>query len=447
MKKISIRAQLTFWYITLLMVFLYIGVVASYNAMFDIFTNQHKEGMQRGGQFLAEKIEKADNLEAFLKGEEEHKVPDELYFMYFDEQNHLLSGKNEEWMITLPQKINEFRVITHDDKYWAMYDKSLEKAGKQIGWIRTLINVTPSFDILLEMKRRGFISIIPSLLLCALGGFLITRWALKPIKKVAETAKEIGEGNLNKRIALPQTKDEIGQLLTEFNHMADQLQHVIDREKQFSADASHELRTPISVIIANAEYALDQKDPKIYEDSLKLIVEKGKHLTSMLSQLMMLAKESDQVAAMELETLNLSDIVKDIAEERRPKAEEKKITIHTKCEDSVMVQADLMLISRLITNLVDNAITYGKEDGEIHIETYFDTTQHKAILTVKDNGIGISADDLPLIFNRFYRADKSRTKSGSGLGLSFVDFIVKLHKGTISVDSEIGKGTEFVIHL
>jgi len=213
--------------------------------------------------------------------------------------------------------------------------------------------------------------------------------------------------------------------------MADNVQNVIEREKQFSSDASHEIRTPISVIITNAEYAIESKDLQICTQTLTLIINKSRHMQQMLSQLMILARGNEQAQAMELENLDISNIITDIAEERAPKAKEKNITIQVESEKEVIVNVDLMLLSRMITNLIDNAVQYGNEDGYINIDIYKDKQAQNAVILIVDNGIGIAQSDLPFIFNRFYRADKSRSQSGSGLGLSFVDFIVKLPQGII----------------
>ncbi|WP_392564915.1 HAMP domain-containing sensor histidine kinase [Orbus wheelerorum] len=446
MKKISIRTRITLWYTLMLMIFLAIGVTGSYNAMYDILLEQHRVGMQKGANNLARLITRADNS-AQLAVLERKMLPKDIYFVFFNSQNQVKAGQYETWMTEIPKQLEQIRTVEHDGQYWFIYDNPINENANGISWFRTTIETTPTFQALKSMREKGIISIIPCLLLAALGGFFITRWGLKPIKKIAKTAKEIGDGDLSKRIELIAAKDEIGELLTEFNHMADNVQSVIEREKQFSSDASHEIRTPISVIITNAEYAIESKDLQVCTQTLALIINKSRHMQQMLSQLMILARGNEQAQAMELENLDISNIISDIAEERTPRAKEKNITIHVESEKEVIVNADLMLLSRMITNLIDNAVQYGTEDGYINIDIYKDKPAQNAVILIVDNGIGIAQSDLPFIFNRFYRSDKSRSQSGSGLGLSFVDFIVKLHKGSIAVDSHLGKGTCFKIEL
>lgn len=446
MKKISIRTRITLWYTALLMIFLAIGVAGSYNAMYDILLEQHRNGMQKGAHNLARMIAKADDPEQFATFEK-RAPPKDVYFVFFNDQNQVKAGQYENWMLDLPKELTEIRTIEHEGLYWFVYDYPVYKNSNEIGWIRTTIDTTATFQALQAMREQGIIFIIPCLLLAALGGFLITRWGLKPIKNIAKAAKEIGAGDLSKRIELDAAKDEIGELLTEFNHMADNLQNVIEREKQFSSDASHEIRTPIAVIITNAEYAIESQNLTTCSQTLALIINKSRQMQQMLSQLMTLARGHEQAQVMELEQLDISNVITDITEERLPKAEEKNITIHVESENEIIVNADLMLLSRMITNLIDNAVQYGRKGGYINIDIYKDKEAKNAVILVVDDGIGIAQNDLPFIFDRFYRVDKSRTQSGSGLGLSFVDFIVKLHKGRITVDSHLGKGTCFKIEL
>lgn len=448
MKKLSIRTRITLWYTAVLMIFLYFGAAGSYNATRHILLKQHEDGMRKGAQILADKLaasEQPDYAEFFTK--DERPIPKDLNFIFFNNQNKIIHGQYESWMADLPEQIDQIKMVEHNNQNWASFDSAVYKQGQKIGVTRALINITPTFSLLAKMQQRGIIAIIPSLLLSALGGFFITRWALKPIKNIAKIAKEIGDGNLNKRIELNTAKDELGELLNEFNHMADNLQNVIEREQQFSSDASHEIRTPLAVIITNAEYAIQSQDLETCTQTLELIVNKSQQMQQMLSQLLTLARSHEQAQAMELEQLDIGNIITDIVEERSMRAKEKQITIKAEAEQNVIANIDLMLFTRMITNLLDNAVQYGHVGGHINLSVYRDPIKDQAIILIIDDGIGIASDQLPFIFNRFYQIDKSRSQAGSGLGLSLVDFIIKLHKGEISVDSHLGKGSCFKITL
>lgn len=448
MKKMSIRTRITLWYTAMLMIFLYLGVAGSYNATRHILIKQHEDGMRKGAHILSERFIAQNNHDRLSRFDKDEKLaPKDFNFIFFNNQNEITHGQYEEWMVDLPQEIDQIRMVEHDGQNWACFDSAVYQNGQKIGVTRSLIDITSTFQLLQEMQQRGIIAIIPSLLLSALGGFFITRWALKPIKNIAKIAKEIGDGNLNKRIELVTAKDELGELLNEFNHMADNVQNVIEREQQFSSDASHEIRTPLAVIITNAEYAIQSHDLETCTQTLELIVNKSQQMQQMLSQLLTLARGHEQAQAMELEQLDISNIITDIVEERSMRAQEKQITIKADAERNVIANIDLMLFTRMITNLLDNAVQYGRVGGHVNLSVYRDLTHHQAVILVVDDGIGIASDQLPFIFNRFYRVDKSRSQAGSGLGLSFVDFIIKLHKGNISVDSHVGKGTCFKITL
>lgn len=448
MKKMSIRTRITLWYTVVLMIFLYFGVVGSYNATRHLLLQQNEEGMRKGAQMLAEKLIASDahNYANFFT-ENEKAIPKDLNFIFFNNENNIVYGQYESWMTKLPQQIDQIRMVEHNDQNWASFDSEIYKNGQKIGVTRALINVTPTFLLLEEMQQRGIIAIIPSLLLSALGGFFITRWALKPIKNIAKIAKEIGNGNLNKRIQQNTAKDELGELLNEFNHMADNLQNVIEREQQFSSDASHEIRTPLAVIITNVEYAIQSQNLETCIQTLELVMNKSQQMQLMLSQLLTLARGHDQSQAMELEPLDIGSIITDIVEERSIRAQEKQITVEVEAEQNVIVSIDLMLFTRMITNLLDNAVQYGHIGGHVTISAHRNLIKNQAVILVIDDGIGIASDQLPYIFNRFYRIDKSRSQIGSGLGLSFVDFIVKLLNGNISIDSHPGKGSCFKITL
>lgn len=172
---------------------------------------------------------------------------------------------------------------------------------------------------------------------------------------------------MNKRIQQNTAKDELGELLNEFNHMADNLKNVIKREQQFSSDASHEIRTPLAVIITNVEYAIQSQNLETCIQTLELVMNKSQQMQLMLSQLLTLARGHDQSQAMELEPLDIGSIITDIVEERSIRAQEKQITVEVEAEQNVIVSIDLMLFTRMITNLLDNAVQYGHIGGHVTI--------------------------------------------------------------------------------
>ncbi len=447
MNKISIRTRITLWYSAILLSFLYLGVLGSYNAMSDILTQQYLIEMEKGSKMLMQHIEESTAEESLAMFDKEN-IPEDLSLIFWGVNNGVLVGKYQNWMLDPPKLLNRIQQINRGEETWFLYDNEVYKEAELVGWTRSVINMTHIMNLLDLMKERGILFIFPNLLLSALGGFLVTRWALKPIKKIAKAAREIGSGDLNQRIELNTANDEIGELVQEFNQMAEQLFKLIEREKQFSTDVSHEIRTPIAVIITQAEYSLENHHlSKESEKALTLIVEKGQQIQKMLSQLMFLSREREQSAIMELERINLTDVVADIADQYLFKENPRHITLDLEMMPDTYVQGDLMLLSRMINNLIDNGFRYGKEYGHLFISVKRDEETKVVTLLVIDDGIGITRHNLPLIFDRFFRGDQSRTAEGSGLGLSFVKLIVELHHGRISVDSHVGKGTAFKIEI
>lgn len=285
------------------------------------------------------------------------------------------------------------------------------------------------------------------LLLAAIGSRFIAKDALKPISEVTGTARSIKSGDMSKRIDTSgiYLKDEVGELATTFNEMIDEIEVSIKREKQFTSDASHELRTPVSVISACVDEAMTTKDEKILKENLEMIQNENNKMTKIISQLLMLSRGYEGRHNFEPEQIGLKDMVDSVAEVINIEAQKREITITNNVGDDVSIVADQSLFTQIMMNIVGNAVKYGKDGGHINISSENDD---KYIWTVvSDDGIGIAQEDLGHIFERFYRADAARDRNGSGLGLAIVKWIVELHKGQIEVNSKPGEGTEFRIGI
>lgn len=241
--------------------------------------------------------------------------------------------------------------------------------------------------------------------------------------------------------------DEIARLAQAFNAMLDRLEAAFEREKQFTSDASHELRTPISVILSQADFALaNPGDPQETLRRFRRFNHRVKKMSALVAQLLELTRADNQTLRLEKEPIDLATLCETVAEELAERADKRGISIECLLQPEVMLEGDQTLLTRMMMNLVSNAISYGKEYGHIWIRLIQKDTGIR--LSIEDDGIGIAPEHINRIFDRFYRVDSSRSgaQGGSaGLGLAMVRWIVQAHDGTIQVESEPGKGSAFLV--
>ena len=321
------------------------------------------------------------------------------------------------------------------------------------GKLANLVQVGTSKKVVVDtLKNLAIIlwTAVPSvLLLTALIGRFIARRALKPVAKITQTAKDIGSGaNLSQRIPVPEVKDEIGELALTFNSMMDRLESSFSQMRQFSSDASHELRTPLTVLKGQSELTLGkERKPKEYQEVISSNLEEIQYMSKVLEDLFMLSKSDENQIALDYESVDLKLLIEEICRHAQIIASEKNIKIITAYIEKVQVYGDPVRLRQMIWNVIVNGIKYTQPDGEVTIS--LQEKKDIALITIQDNGIGISNSDLPLIFNRFYRVDKARSREegGTGLGLSICKFIVDAHKGSIDIESTLGEGTKFKIKL
>jgi heavy metal sensor kinase len=284
------------------------------------------------------------------------------------------------------------------------------------------------------------------ILISILAGFVVSRRMLQPIDSITRAAQGISASNLNERIEIRGPDDELTRLARTFNEMIERLQDSFERQNTFVSNASHELRTPIAVIQGYAEiigrWGKDRKE--ILEESVSAIITESAGMTGLVGSLLLLAK-CDNNLRPKLEKYLLNELITEVTKESQLIAPKHRISNHANIP--ALINADYDLIKQMLRALIDNSIKFTPPNGEVTINLISD--KDRAVIVIKDTGIGIPKDELGYIFDRFYRVDKSRTKEkgGYGLGLSIVKSIVDLHDGKISVASEPGKGTEFTIIL
>ena len=293
----------------------------------------------------------------------------------------------------------------------------------------------------------NYFSLVPVwIILSGFLGWFVAGRALHPVNSVADTAQRITHENLDMQIPLRGAGDELDRLVEAFNRMMQRLDFSFDQIRQFSTDVSHELRTPLTVIRGQLEVALfTAKTPEQYRTAMENALEEVDRLSNIVRALLMLSQAETGQLVLQKTQLNLAEQVRDLVEEYQIPADAQGVTLTAEAPEACLLQADRIQIERLIANLLSNAIKYTPAGGAVHVRLSAESGQ--VIFVVEDTGVGIAADHLPHIFDRFYRVPSADPEKGLGLGLSFVAWIVKAHGGTIEVESEVNKGTRFVVRL
>lgn len=340
-----------------------------------------------------------------------------------------------------------FRNVTIQDSHLRTLSVPLQVSGRPIGTLQ----VATSTDLIDSIREILFYILLGttliSMLLTGISSWLVIGQALAPLSIVTETALQISHANdLSRRIPYHGTeRDEIGQLIHSFNETLERLEKLFASQQRFLADVSHELRTPITVIKANADLMRMMKE--VDQESLDSIKEETDRLTRMVGDLLLLAQAEAGKLPLTFQLVELDTILLNVLKELHLLAGD-RIQLKISEIDQVQVKGDADRLKQVLVNLISNAIKYTPGNGMVTLELSKVDNQSK--LVIRDTGPGIPPEDLPHIFERFYRAEKSRTRSktsGFGLGLSIAYWIINNHGGHIDVESQEGSGTIFTIWL
>ncbi len=293
------------------------------------------------------------------------------------------------------------------------------------------------------------IAIVPSvLILASFGAWLLLNRALRPLRDMIRTARAIQAQELNQRLRVPETDDEMQSLAETFNEMAERLHRSFAQMRQFITDASHELRSPLAVLRGEVELGLKaQLNSNRCQDILGLCAVEIERLSGLVETLLFLSNADAEKAALDFKPINLTSVMEEMAEQTRILAEAKGVEVTLVNGHGIVLPADEMRLRQLLLNLVGNAVKFTSQGGRISLSCR--PVDGQAEFVVSDTGIGIEPKDLPHIFDRFYRANRSGSGAGSGygLGLSICKWIVEAHRGSIHVESIPGKGSAFTVRL
>ncbi len=298
----------------------------------------------------------------------------------------------------------------------------------------------------IEAFKRIFMAILVVLILFsgAIGWFMARR-AVSGVENVTRTARRISEGALDQRVPVKRRGDEIDQLATTFNQMLDRIQQLVTGIKEMSDNIAHDLKSPITRIRGIAEVTITTGSTlDEFHNMGASIIEECDRLLDMINTMLVISKTEAGVHTLKPELIDIALIIKEACELFLPMAEDKNIRLVCNTHGSLPVTGDIRLIQRMIANILDNSIKYTEVAGKVEILADLNH-QRQIAVTVKDTGIGIPQQDLPHVFERFYRGDQSRSRGGTGLGLSLARTIARAHGGDISVTSQPGNGSTFII--
>lgn len=295
-----------------------------------------------------------------------------------------------------------------------------------------------------QLKRDLIVTVVMAFLVFALGVWVLSERVLASLKSVTEAAGHVSGSDLSRRVPVPRSGDEITDLALSINHMLDRLQESFETQRRFTADASHELRTPVTAIGGHVSYLLRRTHPTGDQlDSLEVIQRESERMAKLVNDLLELAR-ADAGFTVDLQPMNLVEVVETVRKEVAPVARGAEIEVNTRTP-LVEVQGDPTRLKQVVLNLVQNAINAGAEKVTMTVAV----ERHQVRLEVLDDGSGIVPEALPHLFDRFYRVDGARSGrgNGSGLGLAIVKWLVQQHGGSVEVESRLGEGSVFTVLL
>jgi signal transduction histidine kinase len=313
------------------------------------------------------------------------------------------------------------------------------------GYLLQVGKTTEIRERMLNHFRETFgLVMFPLILLGFIGGTVVARRALGPIRHLIKTVRSIDAGKMDARVLRPQTGDELDELVMLFNGMLTKIESLINGMKDSLDNVAHDLRTPMARLRGIAEMALqsDQGEDSL-RDALADSLEESEHILTMLNALMDISEAETGAMKLDLSPINAASLIEGVVELYRYVAEDKGIVVQAEVPSALCLVGDPMRLGQVLGNLLDNAIKYTPKGGRVDIEVH--QSQKGVVISVRDTGIGISPEERPRIWDRLYRGDQSRSQRGLGLGLSMVKAIVQAHNGEVEALSEPGKGSTFRI--
>lgn len=336
------------------------------------------------------------------------------------------------------------RTVSAGNEQYLVLDMRIPMGWEDSVWLRGVMKAPENRQLIRNLLLVALVALPVFVALAALGSYWIIKRAFRPLEHITATATAINEArDLSRRIDLPPGRDEFSRLAATFDHLFERLERSFEAEKQFTADASHELRTPVSIIKGACEYGLKYDEtPEERQETISMIHRQAVRMSGLISQLLSMTRLEQGTETARMEDVELGELLSSLCQEQAYDMD--RLTLA--CGEEITVRADPLLLSRLVQNLVENAFKYGKADGHVWLSA--GREKGEIVLRVRDDGIGIPADQQEKVWQRFYQADPSRSgEGGAGLGLSLVRQIARLHGGYMTLESRVGVGSTFTLHL
>ncbi|HEU4597292.1 MAG TPA: heavy metal sensor histidine kinase [Pyrinomonadaceae bacterium] len=463
----TVRGRLTFWYVSALALILVVFGVAVYFMLARALHRRVDEALRSTLEISITSLthdtqEGQSSLSAAQSTTAELSHPQQA-MMIFDGAGQLLAEHpyEEDLHIRLP----DLGAIPDDEVY--LYTVADERDADDhhrlaVRRVRIPPANTPyiilasqpleSVEDELESLREILYFATPAVLLLAgLGGWFLARQGLAPVAAMARSARQIGAGNLDRQLPVANPRDELGQLANTFNELLARLDAAFDEQRRFMADASHELRTPLSVMSTAAGVTLkkEHRDEEEYREALQMMAEQTRRLSRIVGDMFILARADGGRYPLQKRALYLNDLLDEVARAGGLLASDKGVTVELSNLPEAAFHGDEDLLRQMLLNLVDNAVKFTPAGGVVRLGLAREAEEY--LLSVSDTGPGIPAEARPHVFERFYRADKARSRAedgAAGLGLAIARWIAQAHDGELSLaDSDGGTGATFVARL
>lgn len=442
-KRMSITTRLTFFYSAILIAVMILGSAVTFLGLNFVFINQAELQISEAYQSMTLSVEKGGNIGwqmvkdlGFAQG---------IVVKIYDKRDNLVldTGFKTPYY-DIEESSNKVLVFQNINNYvlYRNYDMAQGGENYRVQIIKNMREYSKFTKVLFAIL---LVLLLLGTAVAFILGKIMSKKMFKPVEEVIQTARRISIEDLNERLSVAGPDDEIRELAETFNDMLDRLTGYIENQKRFVSDASHELRTPISVIQGYIDL-LDlygNSDSELLEESVESIRQETQNMTFLIEQLLYLARRDSKIEHFDMEEFNLSDLVEGVVQETTMIDDVHSLVYHL--EPDVAIYGSKQGIKQMMRIFIDNSRKFTPEGGQIKVK--LSRQGGRALLSISDTGIGISEEDLPHIFERFYCADKSRNKAkaGSGLGLAIAKSIVDEHKGRIIVNSIVDKGTEFKV--